>query len=66
VFLQGGMALEGQLFQMRPKKTPVRGPAPAHPIAPAVVRVPYRNYGSFGSTQPMFMEFIPTPRFPKK
>ena len=50
----------------RPKKTPVRDPAPTHPTAPAVVRVPYPNYGLSGSTQPKFMEFIPTLGFPKK
>lgn len=50
----------------RPKQTPVRGPAPSHPTAPGVVRVPYPNYGPSGSSQPKFMEFIPTPGFPKK
>jgi len=50
----------------RPKQTPVRGPAPSHPTAPGVIRVPYPNYGPSGSSQPKFMEFIPTPGFPKK
>jgi len=50
----------------RLKKTPVRGPAPTHPTAPAVVRVSYANYGSSGSTQPKFMEFIPTSGFSNK
>jgi len=50
----------------RPKQTPVRGPAPSHPTAPGVIRVPYPNYGPSGSSQPNFMEFIPTPGFPKK
>jgi len=50
----------------RPKKTLVRGPAPTHPTAPGVIRVLYPNYGPSGSTQSKFMEFIPTPGFPKK
>jgi hypothetical protein len=50
----------------RPKKTPVSGPAPSHPTAPGVIRVPYPNYGPSGSSQPEFMEFIQTPGFPKK
>ncbi|KEH17801.1 hypothetical protein MTR_8g006515 [Medicago truncatula] len=31
-----------------------------------VVRVPNPNYGTSTSTQPQYMEFIPTPGFPKK
>lgn len=50
----------------RPKQTSMRDPAPAHPTAPDVIRVPYPNYGPSGSTQPKFMEFILTPGFPKK
>ena len=50
----------------RPKQTPVRGPAPTHPTAPGVIRVPYPNYGPSGSTHSKFMEFIPTPEFSKK
>jgi len=33
----------------RPKQTPVRGPAPSHPTASDVIRVPYPNYGPSGS-----------------
>ncbi|AES82444.2 hypothetical protein MTR_7g112850 [Medicago truncatula] len=47
------------------KQTPLRGPAPQNPIALGVVRVPNPNYGSSASTQPQYMEFIPTPEFPK-
>jgi len=43
------------------KQTPVRGPAPPHPTALGVIRAPYPSYGPSGSTQPQFMEFIPTP-----
>ena len=50
----------------RAKQTLVRGPAPSHPTATGVVLVPYPNYGPSGSSQPKFMEFIPTPGFPKK
>jgi len=51
----------------RPKQTPMRGPAPAHPTPAGIIRVPYPTYGPSGSTQPTkFMEFIPTPGFPKK
>ncbi|XP_039689009.1 uncharacterized protein [Medicago truncatula] len=50
----------------RPKNTPMRGPAPAHPTPAGMIRVPYPTYGPPGSTQPQFMEFIPTPGFPKK
>ena len=49
----------------RHKQTPMRGPAPQNPTALGVIRVPYPNYGSSASTQPQYMEFIPTPRFPK-
>jgi len=54
------------ILNERPKKTPVRGPVPARPTAPGVIRVPYPNYGPSGSNQPKFMEFISTPGFPKK
>ncbi|AES67478.1 hypothetical protein MTR_2g094150 [Medicago truncatula] len=50
----------------RSKQTLMRGPAPAHPTAPGLIRVSYPGYGPYGSTQPQFMEFIPTPGFPKK
>jgi hypothetical protein len=50
----------------RSKQTSVRGPAPAHPTALGLIRVPYPGYGPSGSTHPQFMEFIPTPGFPKK
>ncbi|XP_024642453.1 uncharacterized protein [Medicago truncatula] len=50
----------------RPKNTPTRGPAPAHPTPAGMIRVPYPTYGPPGSTQPQFMEFIPTPGFSKK
>jgi hypothetical protein len=50
----------------RPKQTLVRGPAPAHPTTPGVIKVPYSSYGPSSSTQHKFMEFIPTPGFPKK
>jgi len=35
------------------------------PLTDAVIRVPNPNYGSSASTQPRYMEFIPTPGFPK-
>jgi len=50
----------------RHKQTPLRGPAPQNPTAPGVFRVPNPNYGSSASTQPQYMEFIPTPWFPKR
>jgi len=51
----------------RPKRTPMRGPAPAHPTPAGIIRVQYPTYGPSGSTQPTkFMEFIPTPGFSKK
>jgi len=50
----------------RSKQTPVMGPAPQNPIAPEVIRVSYPSYGQSISTQPQFMEFIPTPWFPKR
>jgi hypothetical protein len=46
------------------KQTPLRGPAPHNSTAPGIVRVQNPNYGS-ASTQPQYMEFIPTPGFPK-
>jgi len=49
----------------RHKQTPVRGPAPQNPTAPGVIRVSYPSYGSSASTQPQYMEFIPTLGFPK-
>ena len=42
-----------------------QGPAPQNPTAPRVIRVPNPNYGSSASTQPQYMEFIPTPGFSK-
>ena len=50
----------------RHKQTSVRGPAPQNPTAPRVIRVSYLSYGSSASTQPQYMEFIPTSRFPKQ
>jgi len=50
----------------RHKQTPMRGPVPQNPIVLGVIRVPYSNYWSSASTQPQYMEFIPTPRFPKQ
>ncbi|AES80300.2 hypothetical protein MTR_7g079050 [Medicago truncatula] len=47
------------------KQTPLRGPAPQDPTALGVIRIPNPNYGSSASTQPQYMEFIPTPGFPK-
>ena len=49
------------------KQTPPRGPTPQNPTAPApgVIRVANPNYGPSASTQPQYMEFIPTPGFPK-
>jgi len=59
--------LEGLVLSAnRPKQTPMRGPAQAHPTPPGIIRVPYPTYGSPGSNQPQFMEFIPIPEFPKK
>jgi len=55
------------LSAYRPKQTPMRGPAPAHPTPAGIIRVSYPTYGPPGSTQPTkFMEFIPTPGFTKK
>jgi len=50
----------------RHKQTPLRGPAPQNPIAHGVIRGPNPNYGPSASTQPQYMEFIPTPGFPKQ
>ena len=50
----------------RHKQTPVSGPALQSPTAPRVIRVPYSSYESSASTQPQYMEFIPTPGFPKQ
>jgi len=47
------------------KQTPLRGPTPQNSTAPGVIRVANPNYGSSASTQPQYMEFIPTPGFPK-
>ncbi|AES71584.2 hypothetical protein MTR_3g079550 [Medicago truncatula] len=44
------------------KQTPLRGPAPQNPTAPGVIRVPNPKSAS---TQRQYMEFIPTPGFPK-
>jgi len=46
----------------RSKQTSVMSHAPPHPTAPGVIRVPCPSYRSFGSTQPQFIEFIPTPQ----
>jgi len=48
------------------KQTPLRGPAPQNPTAHGVIRVPNPYYRPFTSTQPQYMEFIPTPGFPKQ
>jgi len=60
--------LRGSVFSAnRPKQTPMTSPAPAHPTPAGIIMVPYPTYGPPGSTQPTtFMEFIPTPEFPKK
>jgi len=50
----------------RHKQTPLRGPAPQNLIALGVIRVPNPYYRSSTSTQPQYMEFIPTPGFPKQ
>jgi len=47
----------------RNKQTPMRDRAPQNPAALGVIRVLYPNYRSSSSTQPQYMEFIPTPRF---
>lgn len=47
------------------KQTPLRGPAPQNPTAPGIIRVPNPTYGPYASTQSQYMEFIPTPEFPK-
>ncbi|KEH20981.1 hypothetical protein MTR_8g096290 [Medicago truncatula] len=47
------------------KQTPLRDLAPQNPTGPGVIRVSNPNYGSSASTQPQYMEFIPTPGFPK-
>ena len=47
------------------KQTPLRGPTPQNPNAPGVIRVANPNYGPSASTQPHYMEFIPTPGFSK-
>ena len=49
----------------RHKQTPTRGPVPQNPTVPGVIRVPNSYYGSSTSTQPQYMEFIPTPGFLK-
>jgi len=48
------------------KQTLVRGPALQISTAPGVIIVPYPSYGSSASTQPQYMEFIPTLGFPKQ
>jgi len=50
----------------RHKQTPLRGPAPQNPTATGVIRVSNPYYGSSTSTKPQYMEFIPTPEFPKQ
>jgi len=50
----------------RHKQTPQRGSTPQNPTAPGVIRVPNPNYKSSASTQPQYMEFIPTSGFPKQ
>ncbi|AET03253.2 hypothetical protein MTR_8g066620 [Medicago truncatula] len=47
------------------KQTLLRGHAPQDPTALGVIRISNPNYGSSASTQPQYMEFIPTPGFPK-
>jgi hypothetical protein len=47
------------------KQTPLRGPAPHNPTALGIIRVPNPTYGPSASTQSQYMEFIPTPGFPK-
>jgi len=54
------------ILNERPKQAPLRGHASTHPTAPGVIGVSYPSYDTFGSTQPKIMEFIPTPKFPKK
>jgi len=49
----------------RHKQTQVRGPALQNPTAPGAIIVQYPSYGSSASTQPQYMEFIPTRGFPK-
>jgi len=59
--------MRGQLISNhRHEQTPLRGPAPQNPTAPGAIRVPNPNYGSSTSTQPQYIEFIPTPRSPKQ
>jgi len=50
----------------RHKQTPVRGPAIQNLTAPGVIRISYPSYGPSASTQPQYMEFIPTPGFQKQ
>jgi len=50
-----------QISNGRHKQTLVRGPTPQNPTAPGVIRVSYPSYGPSASTQPQYMEFIPTP-----
>jgi hypothetical protein len=50
----------------RSKQTQVRGPALTHTTTRGLIRVPYPGYEPSGSTQPQFMEFIPTLGIPKK
>ncbi|RHN67370.1 hypothetical protein MtrunA17_Chr3g0102021 [Medicago truncatula] len=58
--MRGPMISNGML-----KQTPLRGPAPQNPTAPGVIRVQNPNYRSSASTQPQYMEFIPTSGFTK-
>jgi len=50
----------------RSKQTQVKGHAPTQTTTRGLMRVPYPGYKPSGSTQPQFMEFIPTLGFPKK
>jgi len=45
----------------RHKQTPLKSHSPQNSTASGVIRVSNPNYGSSTSTQPQYMEFIPTP-----
>ena len=47
----------------RHKQTLLRGSAPQNPTAPGVIRVSNPYYRPSTSTQPQYMDFIPTPGF---
>jgi len=56
-----GYGMRGQVISNNMhKQTSLRGPAPG------VIRVPNPHYRPSTSTQPQYMEFIPTPGFPKQ